>query len=99
MLSPTVNTVRPFLYWADMRSRAGHTWTVSDPYSLPSLLGDLDRHLFSSGNHYELHQHLGAHTRINAGIAGVQFAVWAPNAKRVSVVGPFNQWDGRTNTK
>jgi len=75
--------------------RGEHEWMVEDPYRFPSLLGDTDRHLFSEGNHYELHYHLGSHVCLNEGVEGVQFSVWAPNAKRVSVVGPFNEWDGR----
>jgi len=82
----------------EYRLRCAHgeyQWELDDPYRLPSLLGDSDRHLFSEGNHYELHHHLGAHARVNQSIHGVQFAVWAPNASRVSLVGPFNEWDGR----
>jgi 1,4-alpha-glucan branching enzyme len=66
-----------------------------DPYSFPPLLGDLDLHLLAEGNHYELGQILGARAMTVNGTAGVRFAVWAPNARRVSVVGDFNSWDGR----
>ncbi len=68
---------------------------TEDPYSFPPLLGDLDLHLLAEGNHYELGQVLGAQAMSVEGIAGVRFAVWAPNARRVSVVGDFNSWDGR----
>ena len=78
--------------------RDEHQWQMHDPYALPSLLGDTDRYLLAEGNHYELHNHLGSKVTQNAGLSGVQFAVWAPNASRVSVVGPFNDWDGRTHT-
>lgn len=78
--------------------RDEHEWLTHDPYSLPSLLGDTDRYLLAEGNHYELHHHLGSKVTANSGISGVQFAVWAPNAQRVSVVGSFNDWDGRTHT-
>jgi len=61
------------------------------------ILGELDMHLYKVGNHYEIYEKLGAHlTEIN-GHAGVSFAVWAPNAQRVSVVGDFNGWDGRAH--
>lgn len=70
-------------------------YTVIDPYSFPPLLGDLDLHLFGEGTHYKLWKMLGAHRQQIDGVDGVRFAVWAPNASRVSVVGDFNNWDGR----
>lgn len=66
-----------------------------DPYAFPSQLGDLDQHLFSEGRHSSAYRFMGAHLRQVDGIDGTQFAVWAPNAERVSVVGAFNRWDGR----
>src|SRR5688572_8754418 len=60
-----------------------------------SALTDLDLHLFGEGNHHHIHQKLGAHPEVRDGVAGTHFAVWAPNAQRVSVVGDFNHWDGR----
>jgi 1,4-alpha-glucan branching enzyme len=66
-----------------------------DPYSFAPLLGDLDLHLLAEGNHYELGHVLGARAMTVNGTTGVRFAVWAPNARRVSVVGDFNSWDGR----
>ena len=68
-----------------------------DPYAFPALLTDYDLHLMGEGTHYLKYEKMGAHPATVRGIAGVQFAVWAPNAKRVSVVGDFNQWDGRAN--
>ncbi|MCA9666588.1 MAG: 1,4-alpha-glucan branching protein GlgB [Myxococcales bacterium] len=70
-------------------------WTTADPYRFPPLLGDLDLHLHGEGRHYRVFERLGAHPREVDGVAGTSFAVWAPNASRVSVVGDFNQWDGR----
>ncbi len=68
---------------------------IEDPYRFGSPLGDLDRHLFAEGAHERLYEKLGAHLMELDGVGGVHFAVWAPNAKRVSVVGDFNRWDGR----
>ena len=66
-----------------------------DPYRFPPVLSDLDLYLLGEGNHLRLYEKLGAHPMQMDGIAGVAFAVWAPNARRVSVVGDFNLWDGR----
>jgi len=62
-----------------------------------SALSDLDLHLFGEGNHHHIHHKLGAHLEVHDGVAGTRFAVWAPNARRVSVVGDFNGWDGTRN--
>ena len=64
-----------------------------DPYAFDLLLGDLDLHLFNEGRHFELAHALGAQSISIDGVKGVRFAVWAPNAKRVAVVGDFNSWD------
>jgi len=66
-----------------------------DPYSFLPTLGETDLYLFGQGNEWRIYEKLGAHQRVIDGVAGTSFAVWAPNAKRVSVVGGFNQWDGR----
>jgi 1,4-alpha-glucan branching enzyme len=68
---------------------------TEDPYAFGPLLGDMDLYLFAEGNHRELWRCLGAQVTTHEGIDGVRFAVWAPNAQRVSVVGAFNNWDGR----
>ncbi|THK34865.1 1,4-alpha-glucan branching protein GlgB [Ensifer sp. MPMI2T] len=68
---------------------------TEDPYSFGLLLGDLDLHLIAQGTHYDLGRTLGAIPMEVDGIQGVRFSVWAPNARRVSVVGDFNSWDGR----
>jgi 1,4-alpha-glucan branching enzyme len=74
---------------------AGGEQEVEDPYSFGLLLGEMDIYLFSEGNHRDLGHCLGAQVMTVDGVEGVRFAVWAPNAKRVSVVGDFNNWDGR----
>jgi 1,4-alpha-glucan branching enzyme len=63
----------------------------------PHEITDLDLHLFGEGNHHHIYQKLGAHPVTQDGVRGTQFAVWAPNARRVSVVGDFNHWDGRAH--
>ncbi|NEJ69817.1 1,4-alpha-glucan branching protein GlgB [Rhizobium phaseoli] len=94
------------LFAAATVARAGYrlriTWPdavqiTEDPYSFGPLLGELDLHLISEGTHYSLSRTLGAVAMSIDGISGVRFAVWAPNARRVSVVGDFNAWDGRRN--
>lgn len=74
---------------------AGGQWTIVDPYSFGPVLGPMDDYYVAEGTHLRLYDKLGAHAITHEGIAGVVFALWAPNAKRVSVVGDFNQWDGR----
>src|SRR2546428_550560 len=76
----------------------GDTWDFHDPYSFPPVLSDFDLHLMAEGTHYANYEKLGAHIHEIEGIRGVHFAVWAPNAKRVSVVGDFNHWDGRRHS-
>ncbi len=73
----------------------GHVWELEDPYRFPKQLTDFDRHLLAEGRHYRTYDRMGAHLMTVEGVAGVHFAVWAPNAERVSVVGDFNRWDGR----
>lgn len=68
---------------------------ISDPYSFEPVIDALDLNRFSNGIHYEIYEKLGAHIMEVDGTAGALFAVWAPNAIRVSVVGNFNNWDGR----
>jgi 1,4-alpha-glucan branching enzyme len=70
---------------------------IHDPYAFPAVLTDYDLHLMGEGTHYYRYEKLGAHVREIDGISGVHFAVWAPNARRVSVVGDFNRWDGRVH--
>jgi len=70
-------------------------WWVSDPYSFGPVLGPVDDLLMAQGTHVRLYDKMGAHLLVHEGVQGVHFAVWAPNAQRVSVVGDFNDWDGR----
>lgn len=85
----------PLAYHLRFTGWDGNTWVSHDPYAFPPLFGELDRHLFSEGQHWQLYEKLGAHLKQVDGVAGCFFAVWAPNAQRVSVVGDWNQWDGR----
>ncbi|PIX54061.1 MAG: 1,4-alpha-glucan branching enzyme [Zetaproteobacteria bacterium CG_4_9_14_3_um_filter_54_145] len=73
----------------------GHSWEEEDTYRFAPILGDMDLYLIGEGNHFEKYRIMGAHLREHGGISGVGFAVWAPSAMRVSVVGNFNHWDGR----
>jgi 1,4-alpha-glucan branching enzyme len=75
----------------------GTEQVTRDPYCYGTIMGEMDLHLFAEGNLLEIYEKFGAHPRTIGGDAGVYFAVWAPNAQRVSVVGDFNGWDGRTN--
>jgi 1,4-alpha-glucan branching enzyme len=70
---------------------------IIDPYQFGQVLTDFDLHLFSEGTHYRAWERFGSHHVTVDGIAGVYFAVWAPNAQRVSVIGDFNHWDGRVH--
>ncbi|MDE2006185.1 MAG: 1,4-alpha-glucan branching protein GlgB [Rhodospirillales bacterium] len=74
---------------------AEETRVQHDPYAFPPVLGPLDDHLLVEGTHQRLYDLLGAHPMRHEGVEGVHFAVWAPNARRVSVVGDCNRWDGR----
>ncbi len=73
----------------------GSSWERDDPYRFLPSAGEMDLYLFGEGNHRKLWQVLGARVCEHGGVSGTAFAVWAPNARRVSVVGDFNRWDGR----
>lgn len=75
--------------------QGNHSWIADDPYRFGPVIGEIDEYLLGEGTHKNLWQILGAHTRMHEGVWGTHFAIWAPNAKRVSVVGDFNAWDGR----
>jgi len=84
-----------FPYHLRARNAQGVEWEFEDPYRFPPVLTDFDLHLLSEGSHFDAYERLGAHVREVEGVRGVVFALWAPNAQRVSVVGDFNHWDGR----
>lgn len=85
---PFPYSIRIVTHWDEKRE-------FQDPYAMPPVLTDFDHHLFSEGTHYKNYEKMGSHVRIINGVRGVHFAVWAPNAKAVSVVGEFNGWDAR----
>ena len=82
------------LIWRDSDH---HEHIAHDPYCFPPQVPDFDLYLFGEGKHWHAYRFLGAHPHQADGIAGVLFAVWAPSAERVSVVGSFNRWDGRVH--
>jgi len=85
----------PIDYKLRFRFADGQTWEREDPYRFLPSLGDIDLHLIGEGNHRRLWEALGAQPKTMNGVQGVAFALWAPNAQRVSIVGDFNRWDGR----
>ena len=85
----------PLRYELEVSYPDGNTFTLRDPYSFLPTVGELDLHLAGEGRHELLYERLGAHVREVDGTVGTSFAVWAPNARSVSVVGDFNSWDGR----
>jgi 1,4-alpha-glucan branching enzyme len=89
--------IPPMAYRLQFRFPNSAKFETYDPYAFPPVLTEYDLYLSGEGTHYEKYEKLGAHLREVAGAQGVHFAVWAPNAQRVSVVGDFNLWDGRAN--
>ena len=87
----------PGSYRLRIRTHDGETLDVHDTYAFPYLLSEFDLHLMGEGRHYDTYEKLGAHVKTLEGVRGVHFAVWAPSARRVSIVGDFNRWDGRIN--
>jgi len=82
-------------YRLRLTHKNGASWDIEDPYRFPSMLGDLDLYLIGQGSHRDIFRKLGAHPATLQGVNGTFFAIWAPNASRVSVIGEFNNWDGR----
>ncbi len=82
-------------YHYEATTQDGARESFADPYAFPPVLSDYDLHLLSEGRHLYTYEKLGAHLHEVDGVRGVEFAVWVPNARRVSVVGDFNQWDAR----
>jgi len=89
--------VAPGAYRLQIRFSDGNVFETYDPYAFPPVLTEYDLYLSGEGTHYQKYEKLGAHVREVAGVRGVHFCVWAPNARRVSVVGDFNFWDGRVH--
>jgi 1,4-alpha-glucan branching enzyme len=89
-MPPRRRSYRLRITWAD-----GNVQDVEDPYRFPSALGEMDLYLLGEGSDQYVYRKLGAHPIELLGVGGTRFAVWAPNASRVSVVGDFNSWDGR----
>ena len=85
----------PLRYRVRFHFQDGTVWERDDPYRFWPTVGELDEHLFAEGTHRRLWECLGAHAREMDGVPGTAFAVWAPSARRVSVVGDFCGWDGR----
>ena len=91
---PDGGPAHPRVRWIDV---GGRQTEIVDPYSFEPILSEWDLHLFNQGRHWHAQRLLGANQREVDSVSGVLFAVWAPNAERVSVVGPFNRWDGRVH--
>jgi 1,4-alpha-glucan branching enzyme len=89
--------VAPGAYRLQIRFSDGNVFETFDLYAFPPVLTEYDLYLSGEGTHYQKYEKLGAHVREVAGVRGVHFGVWAPNARRVSVVGNFNFWDGRVH--
>ncbi|HET7877062.1 MAG TPA: 1,4-alpha-glucan branching protein GlgB [Methylomirabilota bacterium] len=85
----------PVVYRLRIVDDQGRSYEAEDPYRFPPTLSDFDLHLLGEGTHYRIYERLGAHPTRLEGVDGTIFAVWAPNARRVSVVGDWNRWDGR----
>ncbi len=94
-ICPATSGERKDPYMLQTVDERGNRATMHDPYAFPSLLTDYDFYLLNEGKHWQSYHKLGAHVRKVNGAEGVNFAVWAPNADSVSVVGDFNKWDKR----
>ncbi len=84
-----------FEYQLQVADESGNTNVIHDPYAFPSYFTDFDAFLLGEGTHYQSYERIGAQLRTINGVTGVNFAVWAPNAQAVNLIGDFNRWDGR----
>ena len=94
----TAQAAQVYAYDVIITGRDGASSQGRDPYSFLPTIGETDLYLFGQGNEHRIYDKLGAQLRTLDGVPGTGFAVWAPEAKRVSVVGDFNNWDGRRHT-
>ncbi len=94
-ICPLDEQPRPGQYQLRVADHEGQMETVHDPYAFAPFLSDFDLHLFGEGKMLQCYEKFGAQLREVDGVRGTNFAVWAPNAQSVSVVGDFNRWDGR----
>ena len=94
-IRPLTSDNTPESYLLEVADERGERYTMHDPYAFPHLISDYDLHLLSQGTHWKCYTRLGAQLRTIDGVEGVNFAVWAPNASGVSVIGDFNGWDAR----
>jgi 1,4-alpha-glucan branching enzyme len=96
-LSGSTTAPAPASYKIHYRTHYGEAHEVYDTYAFPYSISEFDLYLMGEGRHYDTYEKLGAHLTTHEGVTGVHFAVWAPSALRVSVVGDFNRWDGRVD--
>src|SRR6266480_4562574 len=89
--------IRDLPYHIRVTAWDGSHYLTRDPYQYGPIMGEVDLHLFAEGQHWKIYDKFGAHVRTIGDATGVYFALWAPNAQRVSVVGDFNGWDGRVD--
>ena len=96
-LSSSNTAPAPASYKIHFVTPHGEQYEVYDTYAFPYSISEFDLYLMGEGRHYDTYEKLGAHVVTHEGVSGVHFAVWAPSARRVSVVGDFNRWDGRVD--
>ncbi|MFN1835675.1 1,4-alpha-glucan branching protein GlgB [Balneola sp. MJW-20] len=88
---------KKFSYRLEIETREGHHFTIIDPYQFESQISDFDLQLWGEGNHHKAYEFMGAHLMEVDGVKGTHFVTTAPSANRVSVIGSFNNWDGRVH--